>query len=346
MAHSAGIGISWFGLILIGFVLFMVVKGLANPHSRPFLLGLLGVGVAAFVFLGLFRVARVSTVDFDQARVAVENQRASVIYSPGPPPGYSSATIPVPPMPGYSSMQSTEAVKPRKAKTSADWAKVAKADNSTKAVKSNAADKSTKPATPPMDDSDDASPQPPQPPAWVKALPKTQGDVYLMTRQTDPYTTSLECEREVPRALQSAVSEYAQLRLGSDQAKNVRLSDNELRQLERDRWIETRAIDVGGETKDMLTVHLLIGFDPAMQQEISTMAENAVVTQRLQGAGVVLGGVLGLLAFVWGGLGVVCRGREANPPQEAKPGKSRKGLTLGVIVALAVAIAAALLSGR
>jgi hypothetical protein len=319
MAPSAGIGISWFGLILIVFVLVMIVKGLANPHSRPFLLGLLGVGVAAFVFLGLFRVARVSTADFDQTRVAEENKGASVIYSPGPPPGYSSSTIPVPPPPSYSPRPSAETLKPRKPKTSAAWAKLAKADYSATAVKSHTAGESPKPSTPPRDDTEDDAPQPPQqpPPAWVNAESKTQGGVYLMTRQTDPYTTELECEREVPKAVQSAVSEYAQLVLGSDQAKYVRFSESDLLGLVREKWDEPRRIDIGGESKAMHSLHVLIAFDEAMKPQLRTMADNAIVTQRLQGAGVVLGGVLGLLALVWGGLSFMGGRQDANLVHEA-----------------------------
>ena len=243
-------------------------------------------------------------------------------------------------------MQSAEPSKPRKPKTTATSSKVATSNKSDPSSKSVAA---AKPSTPPKDESDDAAPQPPQPPAWVKAEPKTQGNVYLMTRQTGPYSTTLECDREVPKALQSAASEYAQLLLGGDQARYVHLPESELRQLERERWVEPRTIELGGETKEMLTVHLLIGFDPALQQEIRTMAENAVVTQRLQGAGVVLGGVLGLLVLVWGGLSLMGGRQDVNPIQEAAAKASCRrwtpAATVAMIIAAAVAVATACLVG-
>jgi hypothetical protein len=309
-------------LIFLVFVIFMIVKGLANPRSRPFLvLGLLAIGLAAFVLLGYVGVRHTGMTEFDRVRIVEENQRASANYSPPAPPGYSS-------------MHSTELVRPRKAKTSAAPAKVAKLN---KSDASNKLDTSAKPATPPKDESDDAAPQPPQPPAWVKAEPKMQGSVYLMTRQTDPYSTTLECEREVPKALQSAVSEYAQLLLGNDQAKYVRFSESDLLELVREKWDEPRTIDIGGESKAMHTLHVLIGFDQAMKLQIRSMAENAIVTQRLKGAGVVLGGFLGLLALVWGGLSLMGNRQDAKAIQATAAPAAVKARAWPVVTVVSVA---------
>ena len=76
MAPSAGIGISWLGIILVGFVVFMIVKGLVNPRSRPFVLGVLLLGAVAFVFVGLFSVRQVRMVQSQQARAVMGTQRA------------------------------------------------------------------------------------------------------------------------------------------------------------------------------------------------------------------------------------------------------------------------------
>ncbi len=240
MDSSAGIGISWLGIVLIVFVVYMIVKALANSRSRPFVIGLLLLGAVAFVFVGLVSVRQVRMVESQQARVAEEYQRAITISTPPQPPGYPSSTIPVPPPPGYSAARSAESTRPRRSKASASATKVAKADNSSKAVKSDAAEKPTKPATPPKDDSDDdARPRP----KWVNAEPRKQGDVWLMTRHTEPNSTELECDREVPRALQSAVAEYTDLLLGNGQARNMRLADIDVGKLERDRWVEKRTIE-------------------------------------------------------------------------------------------------------
>jgi hypothetical protein len=281
MAEQKIMVISWLAIFVLIVVVFMIVKALVNPRSRPIVLGLLAVGLAAFVFVGFFsgRAVRVEYSNMQATEEAVPSpQRDSSLEVPGPPPGYPQ-------------MHATESMKPKNSATSARVAKSTKPENKP--------DKSAKPATPPKEDSNDADRQPP---AWIKTEPRMQGGVYLMTRQTDPYSTTLECDRDLPKVLQSAVSEYAQLLLGNDQGKNVRLSETELQQLVRDRWVETRTIDIGGETKNMLTLHLLIGFDPARKQRILGLAENVIVAQRLKGAGVVLGGLLGVLALAWAGL--------------------------------------------
>jgi hypothetical protein len=287
--------ISWFGILLLLVVAFFIVKGLSNPRSRPFVFGLLFVGLLAFFFVGMFSVRAVRIPDALPS-VAVVNE------APWPP--------------AYSSLQMTDAAKPQ-------------------------------PSTPPVNESEDAAS--PQPPDWVKAEPKPHGNLYLMTRQTDPYTTLLECERDVPKAEQSALTEYAQLLLGNDQARYVHLSEGELRRLERERWAETRVIEIGGEARDMHIVHLLVGFDQAMQQNIRMMAENALVSERLKGAGFVLGSVLGFLALLWGGLSLLgprqCTTSEANvaaPPAAAvaRTGAGVYALALVGLLTAFVAIAA------
>jgi hypothetical protein len=321
MSEENVMSISWFALLFLILVAVVIIKGLANPHSRSIVLGLMAIGIASVVFLSYVGVRHAGMTRFDQMRIAEEtqmhiaqeNERAAVTFTPPSPPGYPSVEVSpsppaystAPPPPGYSPTRSTEASRQRKPNSSAAAAKmVAKADNSTKAVKSDAPDKSPKTAMPSKDDSSDTSPEPP---SWVKADPKYQGDVYLMTRHTEPYSTELECEREVPKALQSAVTEYAQLLLGNDQGKDVHISDSEMRRLVRGRWFEPRPIEVDGETKNMLRLHLLIAFDKAMEQRVIGLADNVVVNQRLHGAGVVLGGLLGLLALVWAGLRIATK---------------------------------------
>jgi hypothetical protein len=295
--------LSWFAIFFLVAVAIMVVKGLANPRSRPIVVGLLFIGVSAVFFLGFASVR--------QARMTESQLSVAAIESPQQPPGYPSDYSTAPPPPGYSPRHSTEAMRMRKSKSSAASAQVAK---STK-PDNKSADKSTKPATPPKDESDDDALQPP--PAWVKAEPKKQGNVDVMTRQTDPYSTTIECERDVPAVLQSAALEYAQLLLGNNQARNVNLSDFDMRGLVREQWDEKRMIEVGGEPKEMHTLHLLIGFDQAKKQRILELADNVIVTQRLKRTGAMLGGLLGLLVLVWGGLSMTGNRQDANQVQEA-----------------------------
>ena len=119
-------------------------------------------------------------------------------------------------------------------------------------------------------------------------------------RACRPFTTPLECERELPKALQGAVTEYAELSLGPEAAA-VRLPDDDLQQLVRDRWTEVRPMEIGGSSQDMFTLHALVVFDLPMQQAIER-GQRLMIGQRVKGAAVVFGGVLGLLALAWGGL--------------------------------------------
>jgi hypothetical protein len=223
-------------------------------------------------------------------------------------------------------MHSTESVKPRKPKSTAASTKADKSSKlseedkaAAKPVKPDKSETASKPAAPPKEESDDDPPRPR--PAWVNAEPRVQGGVYLTTRKTDPHVTTLECERDVSAALQSAVSEYAQALMGD--AGYVRLSASDMARLERDRWDEPRTIEIGGESKPMHTLHLLIGFDKKIKEHIldqaQNVAENVVVAKRLKGVGFVLGGVLGLLALSWGVLRLITKDAEKAKVGDAAP---------------------------
>ncbi len=67
----------------------------------------------------------------------------------------------------------------------------------------------------------------------------------------------------------------------------------------------------------MYTLHLLFGFDKEMEEKIINLADSAVVNRRLERAGIALGGVLGLLALVWGGLSMAGGRQDVNPIQAA-----------------------------
>jgi len=171
---------------------------------------------------------------------------------------------------------------------------------------------------------------PDQPPAWVNTTGQQQGDAYLMTVHVGPYTTLLECERELPKALQAAVAEYAELLLGD---AHVHLPDDNLQpSLERQRWVETRPIDIAGAAQAMVVLHVQLGFDPAMQRQIRYLAEHAAqsatIYRRLKVTGLALGGLLGLLALAWGGLSLVgtqSQTKEENLTRETAPVAARKG---------------------
>ena len=147
-----------------------------------------------------------------------------------------------------------------------------------------------------------------QPPSWVNAPPKLENNCYRMSVRTGPYTTLLECQRELRKSLQGAVAEYAELSFGPEAAA-VRLPDSDLQHLVCDRWNEVRPMEIGGSSQDMVTLHALLVFDAPAQQrikaeveQIKTEVQRLMIDQRVHGAALVFGGVIGLLALTWGGL--------------------------------------------
>ena len=59
----------------------------------------------------------------------------------------------------------------------------------------------------------------------------TDGDAYVMSVSTDPYTTVQECEAKIPEVIQSAVDQFVEKYLRRKWAGYVQLSPDQLRQL-------------------------------------------------------------------------------------------------------------------
>jgi hypothetical protein len=136
----------------------------------------------------------------------------------------------------------------------------------------------------------------PERPSWVGAAPKFIDNAYFMAVKVGPYTTRLECEANLPEALQSAVSDYVELYLGSEAAKRVRLPADELRQwLVREEWEEPVQSSIGR----MVELHVHVAFDTKMQQTIKEAWRRAIIVDRLRRAGAGLAVVLGVLALAY-----------------------------------------------
>ena len=131
-----------------------------------------------------------------------------------------------------------------------------------------------------------------------------------MSVPVGPFTTLLECKRELPRKLQGVVAEYAELSLGPEAAA-VRLPDDALQELVSETWTDVRPMEIGGGSQDMVSLHALVTIDDSMQKRIASEAQRLVIGHRVQGASVVFGGLLGLSALAWGGLKLATRSRDA-----------------------------------
>jgi hypothetical protein len=290
-------GISWLAVVALVALLYVVVNGLANPRTRPFVLGLGALVGLGFAFLWLAPSQMAPVQERAERSVATDRVAPRVVEAaPAPLPPKSSAA--------------TETRQPKVTLIAALRQAIVQAWTARGLPAS--AEAPPKPAAASQPD------VPARPPGWVNAAPQMQDNGYRMSVRVGPFTTPLECERELPKALQGAVTEYAELSLGPEAAA-VRLPDDVLRQLVRQRWTEVRPMEIGGGSQDMVSLHALVVFDVPMQQRIKAEAQRLLIGQRVRGGAMVFGGVLGLLALAWGGL------KWATRRKEVERGRGRVG---------------------
>ncbi len=133
-------------------------------------------------------------------------------------------------------------------------------------------------------------------PSWVESPPKRAGDGYQMSITVGPYTSRMECDAELPKALQAALDEYVSIYMGPQWAGRIRLPAEVLeRQLVKDRWEETIQASVG----PMVQLHVLLDFDSKFRQTVCEMRDQSIVAGRLWVAGTGLGVVLAWLALAF-----------------------------------------------
>jgi hypothetical protein len=336
--------ISWLAIVALVALSYVLASGLANPRTRPFIIGLVAlIGMGAFFLFA----ARVAPVPAPSLPRSIVTERAFSDAPPQPSPPKSSANV-QPRMGILAALRQAivqewmargsalAAEAPNKPATANPPSASAKAHPPTSRQAAKAPDKAK--VNPPVASAKAQLPasgqtaEAPDPqakasasnasaskerPAWVNAEPRVEDGFYTMSLHVGPFTTPLECERELPRALQDIVSEYAELSLGHE-ASAIRLPDNTLQQLVRERWPEVRPVDIGGNHQDMFSLHARVVFDQRAQQQIKSEAQRLVqqiqldalqlaIGARVKGAAVIFGGVLGLLALAWGGLKMATR---------------------------------------
>ncbi len=275
--------ISLLGVVGVLALLFVVVCAVANPGTRRFVLALLGACVGlVFAFLLVMRLSFQAPPPQPPHAITL-NRKPQLIEAPPAPSPKDFGPESRQPKTTVIAALGDAILQGWKARNLAPTAPTVLA-----------AAKTPKAAQPDVHTL-------PQPPEWVGAPAKIGEDGYVTSVRVGPFTSPLECERELPKAVQGAVAEYAELRLGL-QAGAVRLPDEALRALVRQRWDEVRPMEIGDTSQDMVTWHAQVVLDDSLQKRIKDEAQRLVIGQRVQGAAVVFGGLLGLLALTWGGL--------------------------------------------
>jgi hypothetical protein len=135
-------------------------------------------------------------------------------------------------------------------------------------------------------------------PAYYQAVNSKprEGDCYVMSISTDPYTTTLECEAKIPEVLQSAVYQFVERYLGRQWMGYVQLSPDQLRQLVVTEYEETKDFSVGKMTQ----VHLLLNFDKKVKTLIDEAIHVRLFNNRAAVAGAGFVALWLLLAVIWG----------------------------------------------
>ena len=286
--------ISWFGLIALSALFFVLVSGLANPRTRGFVVGLgalLGLGVLLFGFLS------VHAVHFPEPpHVAVQVQEAKT-----PMKSQTRAAAKVKEPEQKSMIASSPVLTPQSSSIEANRSKM----TLLAALRQAIVQAWTARGSAPVAEAPE-KPAKPQPPAWVNAAPTMEDNCYRMSVRVGPFVTPLECEQELTKALQGAVAEYAELSFGAEAAA-MRLPDDILRQLVAERWTEVRPMAIDGGTQEMVSLHALVVFNPQTQEQVKIEAQKLVIGRRVRGAAVIFSGLLGVLALAWGSLRLATR---------------------------------------
>jgi hypothetical protein len=123
-----------------------------------------------------------------------------------------------------------------------------------------------------------------------------EGDCYVMSVSTDPYSTPLECEAKIPEVLQSAVNYFVERYPRPQWLNYVQLSPDQLRQLVVAEYEETKDFSVGKMTQ----IHLLLNFDRKAKTLIDEAINFRLFNNRAAVAGAGFVGLWLLLAVFWG----------------------------------------------
>lgn len=139
-------------------------------------------------------------------------------------------------------------------------------------------------------------------PDWVGEPPRRVGDAYQVALDVDPYATIAESDRALPAKINAAVDDYAAQLIGPQARGRIRLPMEYIDEhVKRDDWQEWRKHEMGPSlTVDMVHRHILLRFDSAVNDHIRQMWKRSIANERVAGAGTIGGGVLALVAMIYG----------------------------------------------
>lgn len=263
---------SWFAIVVLGFIALLVVGGLAglahlifSEKARVVGTGLLFGALLAVAVAAMFGYLFVGHAEFKHYPAPVHRQVAVTQVAVAPPVSPSDRTEK--PLLEASELEvESEADVERELSISLDDAV--------------AAESATKPE-------------------WVdKTKDGLVGDVFVQVVSVGPYASRFEVERNVDAELEKAAREYVTELLGTEDARRVRLpGDYVHRHLVAKRYWETIEPSFG---VPMAQEHLLVQYGPDVAHQVRAQFRAALVRDRLWLLGTVAAGVVGLLLAAFG----------------------------------------------
>lgn len=138
-----------------------------------------------------------------------------------------------------------------------------------------------------------AEPDTSQQPAWVKDPPGLKDGKYQRTVSAGPSVTADQCEFELVDQLRQAVSDYVDQFIAPGAGKVVSFTDQELRDLAPQRWVQTGSSSLG----PTMYYYARLSIDDAARGKMKDHWRAAEIDRRLRwtggGAAAVLAGLLG-----------------------------------------------------
>lgn len=142
---------------------------------------------------------------------------------------------------------------------------------------------------------------------WEEYAPHKVGGACRMLVRVGPYSTRLECDRELPGKLRAAVGEYAAVYLEPKAQDKLHLPVDYIRtNIVQDDWEEVKDVvisptgQIPEKSVPMVQLNVLLEFNHAANARIREEWDKAVVADRLFGVGALTAIVLALLAGAYG----------------------------------------------
>ena len=149
-------------------------------------------------------------------------------------------------------------------------------------------------------DEDEAVYIPPGRPSWVGQAPQREGSVHSMAVCSDPYATHQLALKALDKKLEAATADYIRQHVQSDLASQLlRYDVQEIKQRllpPQNVYHEKIKVSIG----PMHQVHALIEFPPEFRDELDRRWSEMRATYRLAETGLIGGGVLLVLATIFG----------------------------------------------